>query len=507
MKRTGLLIMATLWGWGGWENPALADESGSGNEGAPVYAVFWFDTEDYILPESDDAAKRIAGIFTSRKTQATFKIVGEKARVLRERGREDVILALARNDIAYHSTYHSIHPTPSEYSRDLDWNEGVQEFIRREGVGLEWLRQIFGVNASCYGQPGGSWTPESYAALREWNIPLYLDVTDHVNLNNRPFWYGGVLNILELGECVVRTDGWTEEDVKDACRRFDAACEKLQSEGGGIISIYYHPCEFVHQAFWDGVNFAHGANPPREEWKRPPVKSPEEREQAYKALEQLLDHAIGHPATRIVTARQIPSLYPDQVYGQPLSREDVFKIARQFSQSITFVTLDPDRIVSAAEGLYALAAYLAHTGNQNIDPAAIPNPALESIDLRFVYGPAARAERFVTEGSFSRNRMIEAAREWLAILNRNGQMPSVAWVDGKPLRPEDFAATLAQFILGSGDSCPLRTGSFEAGKYVPDDRPGLWGWVIFPDDFNAPKLMETARLQAWTIKPAVLRAE
>ncbi|HQH71025.1 MAG TPA: hypothetical protein PK360_02990, partial [bacterium] len=158
MKRTGWLIMAALCGWGCFGMPAPAEESVAASGGAPVYAVFWFDTEDYILPESDDAAKRIAEIFTSRKAQATFKIVGEKARMLRERGREDVILALARNDIAYHSTYHSRHPTPSEYSRDLDWNEGVQEFIRREGVGLQWLRQIFGVNASCYGQPGGSWT-------------------------------------------------------------------------------------------------------------------------------------------------------------------------------------------------------------------------------------------------------------------------------------------------------------------------------------------------------------
>ena len=130
-----------------------------------VYVTFWFDTEDFILPQADDAAKRLAEMFVKRHVKATFKIVGEKARVLEERGRDDVILALANNDIAYHSTYHSVHPTPSEYSRDLDWHEGVSEFIRREGAGLETLRHVFGVNASCYGQPGGYWTPQSYAAL------------------------------------------------------------------------------------------------------------------------------------------------------------------------------------------------------------------------------------------------------------------------------------------------------------------------------------------------------
>lgn len=51
----------------------------------PVYVTFWFDTEDFILPEADDAAMRLAEMFTARGVQATFKIVGEKARVLEER--------------------------------------------------------------------------------------------------------------------------------------------------------------------------------------------------------------------------------------------------------------------------------------------------------------------------------------------------------------------------------------------------------------------------------------
>ena len=164
-------------------------------------------------------------MFTKRGVQGTFKIVGEKAKVLEERGRDDVILALSKNDIAYHSTWHSVHPTPSEYSRDLGWQEGVSEFSRREGVGLETVRRIFGVSSSCYGQPGGSWTPQSYAALRSFGIPLYLDVTSHVNLNDRPFWYCGVLNILEMGDCVMRT-GWSDGEVKQACAKFDRVSQK-----------------------------------------------------------------------------------------------------------------------------------------------------------------------------------------------------------------------------------------------------------------------------------------
>ncbi len=461
-----------------------------------VYVTFWFDTEDFILPQADDAAKRLAEMFIKRHVKATFKIVGEKARVLEERGRDDVIMALAENEIGYHSTFHSVHPTPSEYSRDLDWNEGVSEFIRREGVGLETVRRVFGVNPACYGQPGGSWTPESYAALAAFDIPVYLDDTSHVNLNNRPFRYCGILTILELGDCVMRT-GWADDDVQQACDKFDRVHEKLMKEGGGIVSIYYHPCEFVHRQFWDGVNFARGANPPRSEWKLPPLKSPEEQEQAFHAFETYLDHIVNHPKVRLVTAREIASLYPDRVYSHPLTRSDIQTVAKAFQKQLSYVPLE-GKIVSAEEGLLAFAQFVA-----GIDGEHQP----EEVTLEFAYGPASAPQRFITEGTFRWDAIQQAAREVLDIVHATKQLPSLVWVAGEPVRPEDFAVTLASLVAAerySGD-IPLRQGELKAKQYVADDSPRLWGWVVFPKGFNAPHMMEIAKLQAWTIKPAVLR--
>jgi hypothetical protein len=90
----------------GAETPLAAGDkpAGPGAEpAAPVYIVLWFDTEDYILPASDDAALRIADFLTQQGVRATFKVVGEKARVLERRRRTDVIAALARHEIGYHS--------------------------------------------------------------------------------------------------------------------------------------------------------------------------------------------------------------------------------------------------------------------------------------------------------------------------------------------------------------------------------------------------------------------
>src|SRR3974390_2028927 len=142
---------------------------------APVYVAVWFDTEDYIEPRADEAALRIANDLTALGVRATFKVVGEKARVLESRGRRDVILALSKHAIGYHTNWHSVHPAPSEYLSRMNFLEGAAEFERREAPGVADVKRIFGKQPVCYGQPGNSWGPQSNPALRRMGIPIYLD--------------------------------------------------------------------------------------------------------------------------------------------------------------------------------------------------------------------------------------------------------------------------------------------------------------------------------------------
>src|SRR5206468_5923464 len=107
-----------------------------------VNVILWFDTEDYLLPADDDATKRLAEMLTQRGIRATFKLVGEKARVLEQRRRRDVIAALKKHDIGYHANFHSVHPTPSEYLADAGFLDGMAEFVRREGGGAADVRRI-----------------------------------------------------------------------------------------------------------------------------------------------------------------------------------------------------------------------------------------------------------------------------------------------------------------------------------------------------------------------------
>ena len=161
--------------------------------GADINVILWFDTEDYLLPADDDAAKRLAEMLSERNIRATFKVVGEKARVLEKRGRHDVIAALKKHDIGYHANFHSVHPTPTEYLAEAGLLDGIHEFSRREGGGAADVRRIFGVETlACYGQPGSSWAPQAIAALRgigvaPHGIPCYVDEGNHIGLNEKPF--------------------------------------------------------------------------------------------------------------------------------------------------------------------------------------------------------------------------------------------------------------------------------------------------------------------------------
>jgi len=120
-----------------------------------VYVVLWFDTEDYILPESDDAAKRLATFLTEQGIQATFKVVGEKARARSSDATAPTsIAALQKHAIGYHANTHSQHPTPAEYESLLNWETGVAEFTRRERPGYDDVQRIFKQKPCCYGTAG-----------------------------------------------------------------------------------------------------------------------------------------------------------------------------------------------------------------------------------------------------------------------------------------------------------------------------------------------------------------
>src|SRR5207247_2538367 len=232
--------------------------------------------------------------------------------------------------------------------------------------------------------------------------------------------------------------------------RFQAFYERMTSRPeGGLVSFYFHPCEFIHREFWDGVNFARGANPPREEWKLPAMKTPEERERAFMYLEELVAYIHSLPRARFITASEASQIFKDNAQGRAYGPEDVLRIARRVDPEVSFQVHDG----------FTLAA----------------------------------------------SEVLGAVADGAEYLSRNRQIPDAVWLGSTPVSPESYLVALAQVTRGGSEpaaSVHVAPARLAAGRYVADDALELWDWPIFPPGFHAPKLMGLARLQAWTLKPA-----
>jgi hypothetical protein len=443
----------------------------------PVYVVLWFDTEDYIEPAADDAALRIAQDLTGLGVRATFKIVGEKARVLEQRGRWDVVRALALHDIGYHTNFHSIPPAPSLYLRDLGWVEGVAEFERREAGGALDVQRIFGVRPSCFGQPGNSWAPQTNAALRHMGIPVYLDEGSHVGIDHQPFWFNGLLHIFNMGPFSMRAPLDGRRPAETSYAQFDRAAADLAARGGGVISIVYHPTEFVTTEFWDAVNFAQGGGRERADWKRPQRRTAAETERCYAILHAYVAHMKSVPGVRFVTAREAL-----QLYGSPAPpRPDRARIAAHMAARQTFLATD-EGALSAADMLLALLG----------------------MEPEVVDGPAARIASTYREDTISRPAFERAKADVVSFIRANRRLPAEVWIASEKLSIGDFTATLAADD-GASANAGVHRANLEFEKYISNDSKGAFSWPIHPADFSAPELHELGRLQAWTLKPARLR--
>ena len=68
----------------------------------------------------------------------------------------------------------------------------------------------------------------------------------------------------------------------------------------------------------------------------------------------------------------------------------------------------------------------------------------------------------------------------------------------------DFAATLARSAIEPGREVRVVRGQIEFERYFATDPRAPFNWIIHPDGFSGASLLELARLQGWTLKPARL---
>ena len=279
-----------------------------------------------------------------------------------------------------------------------------------------------------------------------------------------------------------------------------------KTDGGGIISIFYHPCEWVHQQFWDGVNFSRGANPPREEWKAPPQLAAAETEAAFQRFGEYIDHIRAIPGVRFITASELPAIYLDAVRTDGVTEMELSELARRIvargtngldfevisgkafsvADQIEILTLAVGRIAEGAKPKFPLVAR-GLLGPDNLPPTN---------------GAALRVPRLAF-----RDAVLDVSQ----FISTHQRVPARVFIGAESVAPADFLVALAVAYDAREKNGGLpREITITANtivlteRQVAKDTPSLFGgWVIHKEGFRAPKILEVARLQAWTLKPAV----
>lgn len=184
------------------------------------------------------------------------------------------------------------------------------------------------------------------------------------------------------------------------------------------------------------------------------------------------------PDVHFVTARDLLQLYrsPDA----PVL--DKKTIAEFLSKRITFLSNDAGDL-SAADLLIQLL---------DLPPQTVDGPVSRG---QTTYGKAE------IPGWLFEKAKSDAA-DYIRVHHR---LPSEVFLGSETLSLADFTATAAQHVLTGGGTVRVARGHLEFERYFSNDPRGAFKWVIHPPDFAAPELLELARLQGWTLKPATLR--
>ena len=276
------------------------------------------------------------------------------------------------------------------------------------------------------------------------------------------------------------------------------------------MSIYYHPCEWVHKEFWDGVNFRRGANPPREQWKPPAQRPAEETEAAFLRFGEYIDHIRSIPGVRFVTASDLPDLYPDPTRTRGASEEDynelVSRLADAKAGAVDFQVIS-GRAYSPADQFELLAM----TVGELIDGRKPGFP----MKAKGLLGPDSPPPASPQNTHLDWFAFRDATRDIISFIKANQRVPSEVFIGADAVPPADFLPGLAavcDFHRKQG-RLPLQEGvsigqnlELLPARHVAKDTPGLFGgWIIHKEGFRAPKILDIARLQAWTLKPAILK--
>ena len=175
-------------------NPFAAEESAAGKPKGRLDVALFSDVEDIFSPPelgNDDSIKELATILTEEGLRANFMFIGDRALVLKERKRKDVIDSLGPHEVGLHSRS-ARHPEIPEFVAGLSWEEGVAECVKHEREGVQIIHDVFGKPCVSLSTHYFYTAPHDHRAAAILGLPYIYAIPAAPPLYNMS-WYAGAL--------------------------------------------------------------------------------------------------------------------------------------------------------------------------------------------------------------------------------------------------------------------------------------------------------------------------
>ncbi|MBB6671626.1 polysaccharide deacetylase family protein [Cohnella nanjingensis] len=447
-----------------------------------VQVVFLFDTEDYTSPVSDDAILRLAELLRSEGIRGSFNIVGELARMLKERGREDIVAALRHHEVNYHTYRHSWHPTIAEYSDDAVWERPYERYLDEESEGSAIVRHVFGVGElPAYVPPGNNISAQSLHAAAKLGMPVVAGSL-FKETGGKAVWYCNALN-LECNEYL--DDLLLRDGIEEANRRMP----KWRTWDRLILCC--HPNMIPYEKFWDAVNMKGGNRVPWGEWKLAERRPDEAVERFYGDLLTLIRALKASGEFEFVTCREIWEAH-DGASDRHLGRDALIGLLNGLDGSF-FYGEDGGVSYSLADLFQAAVFYL--NGGVGTYRAAHP--------IGPIHEPVGTNGRLKIDAAVLRQAAAALADAEIIPHRIPLGESSGGGSEGPVIGPGDFLRAAAQVLSGAASA------AIEPGPQLPDtsdfyrfDDFRLAGTWIYADDFKDEWVTRRLRWQSWTIRGA-----
>ena len=461
-----------------------------------TYVTVVFDVEDYISPESDSVDEIplwLAETMTEVGVTGPFFVIGEKARSLEKRGRQDVIEAMASHDIGSHTNLGSIHPTVTEILEYADWDQGVQTMLENESLGVEELERIFGVPVSTLARHGGSYGPQLVYALGQMGKGY---VYSPVQLPGKhAVWFCNTLNF--HGDYGGFDDVYYKDELFNPV--FDTLKKNFLSDIEGVdMNSFFacHPTKIRAEQFWD-FNFYEGANPERDSLKPPALRPAESMVTARKNFKRLMQFLKDQESIEVVTISDLMERFSYQ--PDFINKKDLLRIAEKIGSANQVVY---DDVYSPSEVFAALAQSLQEYSQNGKLPAKLHREA--------PLGPMTMPPEKSGVSSVSREQLFELAEASWDIIRNQGHLPSKLMVGEASIGTGSLVQVFSTAYLDISEKKQrdsYEVGSFDAypkeyAETIISEVEDYKHWIVHRTDLDMSHLADLTRMQLWTLKPA-----